>query len=85
MYSDQFHLVEKNLEINSVSKYNMFGIGTVMIIQMLRLAKVYKVNFCYFESRGGFPLVLVSVLPRAESGPNAHREDAPHYKYIHES
>ena len=48
MFSDQFHLGEKNLEINSVSKYSMFGIGIVMMPRMLRLAKVYKVhfNFC---------------------------------------
>ena len=48
MFSDQFHLGEKNPEINSMSKYSMFGIGIVMITRMLRLAKVYKVlfNFC---------------------------------------
>ena len=45
MYSDQFHLEEKNPEINSVSKYNMFGIGIVMMAETLHSAKVYKILF----------------------------------------
>ena len=40
MFSDRFHLGEKNPEISSVSKYSMFGIGIVMITRMLRLAMV---------------------------------------------
>ena len=27
-----------------------------------------------------FPMVVVSILPHAEFGPNDHREDAPHFK-----
>ena len=26
-----------------------------------------------------FPMVIVSILPHAEFGPNDHREDAPHF------
>ena len=26
-----------------------------------------------------FPMVVVSILPHAEFGPNDHREDAPHF------
>ena len=36
----------------------------------------------HYELERFFPMVVVSILPHAEFGPNDHREDAPHFTYV---
>ena len=54
--------------------FNLFAI-TSFLISIITLFQSIKVG-CVF------PMVIIPILPRAEFGPNDHREDAAHFIYI---